>query len=291
MGGCDLRPRSGRVFGENRARVRRPNCSDCRSRAGSGGVHQARTCLDERGLSGRLGPMDLVGLTGLALYVVLFVIIFMESGILIGFWLPGDTILFAAGLLAADPDTGVSVAVVAAGVTLAAVAGAFVGYATGARLGRSYLERRYGGLLGRADAFYRRYGTATLIAARFVPWLRTFAPVMAGAVAMPKPAFARAVAAGAVVWGTGLVLLGYAAAEIPGLEEYAPWVAGAVVAGAVASGVAVEWFRRRAVSRGQTTTEVEAELSGGAEQSGGNAVAERAGLDNVGSRSVATDAE
>ena len=163
--------------------------------------------------------MDLAGLTGLALYVVLFVVVFVESGILIGFWLPGDTILFAAGLLAADPDNRVSVAVLAAGVTFAAVAGAFVGYATGARLGRSYLERRYGGLLGRAETFYRRYGTATLVAARFVPWLRTFAPVMAGAVAMPKLAFARAVAAGALVWGTGLVLLGYGAAEIPGLRS------------------------------------------------------------------------
>nr|MDT0664235.1 DedA family protein [Micromonospora sp. DSM 115978] len=179
--------------------------------------------------------MDLVGLTGLALYVVLFVVVFVESGILIGFWLPGDTILFAAGLLAANPDTGVSVAVLAAGVTVAAVLGAFVGYATGAKLGRSYLERRYGKLLGRAEAFYQRYGTLTLIAARFVPWLRTFAPVMAGAVAMPKPVFVRAVVAGAVVWGTGLVLLGYVAAEIPGLEQYAVWVAVAVVVGAVGS--------------------------------------------------------
>jgi membrane-associated protein len=193
--------------------------------------------------------VDLVGLTGLTLYVVLFVVIFAESGILVGFWLPGDTILFAAGLLAADPNTGVSVVVVAVGVTAAATAGAFVGYLTGARMGRSYLERRYGTLLARAEVFYERFGTMTLIAARFVPWLRTFAPVLAGAVAMPKRAFARAVAVGAVVWGTGLVLLGYAAADIPGLEDHAVWVAVAIVAGAVVSGLAAEWLRRRAASR------------------------------------------
>lgn len=193
--------------------------------------------------------MDLVGLTGVALYVVLFVVVFVESGILIGFWLPGDTILFAAGLLAADPGTGVSVAVVAVGVTVAAIAGAFVGYFTGSRLGRSYLERRYGRLLDRADDFYRRFGTATLIAARFVPWLRTFAPVVAGAVAMPKWVFARAVVVGAALWGAGLVLLGYAAAGVPGLEDYAVWVAVAVVVGAVVSGLGIEWLRRRALAR------------------------------------------
>jgi membrane-associated protein len=189
--------------------------------------------------------VDLDGLTGAAFYAAIFVVVFIESGILVGFWLPGDTVLFAAGLLAADAAVGVSVWVIAAGVSVAAVAGAMVGYATGRRFGRPYLERRYGSALSRAEAFYARFGSLTLVAARFVPLARTLAPVLAGAVAMPGVRFLPAVISGAFVWGSGLVLLGYASASVPGIERAAPWVAAAIVLMSVSGGILGEALRRR----------------------------------------------
>ncbi len=204
------------------------------------------SCCSTRRPHRQTGRVDLGGLSGTALYVAIFFIIFVESGILVGFWLPGDTVLFAAGLLAADTAVGVSVWVLAAGVTLAAVAGALVGYATGRRFGRPYLERRYGTVFSRVEAFYTRFGAVTLVAARFVPWARTLAPVLAGAVAMPRGSFLWAVVAGALVWGSGLVLLGYASASVPGIEDAAPWVAATIVVASVAAGVFGDAVRRRA---------------------------------------------
>ncbi|MEX5707299.1 VTT domain-containing protein [Parafrankia sp. FMc6] len=189
--------------------------------------------------------MDIESLSGMTLYVILFAVIFAESGILVGFWLPGDTILFAAGLVAADPAADVSIVVVAVGVAVVASAGAVVGYVTGSHLGRPYLERRHARALGRTEEFYRRFGAVTLIAARFVPWARTFAPVLAGAVAMPRHRFGVAVVIGAVVWGTGLTLLGYEAASIPGLRDAALWIALVVIVVSVLAGAVGELLRRR----------------------------------------------
>ncbi|WP_462186400.1 MULTISPECIES: DedA family protein [unclassified Frankia] len=191
------------------------------------------------------GRVDVGSLSGMTLYVVLFAVIFVESGILIGFWLPGDTILFAAGLMAADAASNVSVAVLSIGVAAAATVGAVAGYYTGHRLGRPYLERRYGTVLARTEEFYRRFGPLTLVAARFVPWARTFAPVLAGAVAMSWSRFLIAVMLGSLVWGTGLILLGYTAAAIPGLRDAAVWIALVVIAISVIAGIAGELLRRR----------------------------------------------
>ncbi|MCM3883939.1 DedA family protein [Frankia sp. R82] len=193
--------------------------------------------------------MDVGHLSGTSLYVVVFVMIFIESGVLIGFWLPGDTILFAAGLVAADGTADVSIYALSGGVAVAASAGAAAGYYTGARLGRPYLERRHGTALARTDEFYRRFGAVTLIVARFVPWARTFAPVLAGAVGMPRHRFLAAAVAGALVWGSGLILVGYLAADIPGLRDAVGWLAGVVVGVSVLAGLGGEWLRRRAVRR------------------------------------------
>ncbi|WP_261574652.1 DedA family protein [Frankia gtarii] len=189
--------------------------------------------------------MDVGSLSGTTLYIVLFAMIFTESGILIGFWLPGDTILFAAGLVAADAGADVSIYVLSVGVAVAASAGAAAGYYTGHRLGRPFLERRYASALARTEEFYRRFGAVTLVAARFVPWARTFAPVLAGAVAMPWHRFLVAVVSGAAVWGTGLILLGYAASAIPGLRDATGWLALVVVVASVLAGVGGELLRRR----------------------------------------------
>lgn len=188
-------------------------------------------------------------LSGTTLYAVLFAVIFIESGVLVGFWLPGDTILFAAGLVAADGDADVSIYVLSVGVAAAASAGAIAGYYTGARLGRPFLERRHATALARTEEFYGRFGSVTLVAARFVPWARTFAPVLAGAVAMPWYRFLVAVVSGALVWGTGLLLLGYLASAVPGLRDAAGWLAGVVVVVSVVAGAGGELLRRRTARR------------------------------------------
>jgi len=195
--------------------------------------------------------MDVDHLSGLTLYLTVFAIVFLESGVPIGFWLPGDAMLFATGLMAANPAHRISLPVLAAGVTAAAVAGVCLGYVTGRRLGRPWLERRHKKVLDRTEAFYARFGPITLITARFVPWARTFAPILAGAVRMPPARFLTAAAVGAVIWGAGIPSLGYAASSVPVLKDATGWIAVVVVALSVSGGVLGELARRRAARRGR----------------------------------------
>ncbi len=168
---------------------------------------------------------DLETLSALALYGFVGALVFVESGLLIGFFLPGDTVLFAAGLYAADPRSGASVAVLATVVLVAAVTGDAVGYWFGRRTGPALL-RREGRVLNRANLdkaqrFYDRYGVLAIVAARWIPWVRVFAPVLAGVAGMPYGRFLVANVVGAVTWGVGLVVLGYYAASVPGLRSSA----------------------------------------------------------------------
>lgn len=192
---------------------------------------------------------DLDGLTAGAIYALVCALVFVESGLVVGFFLPGDTVLFTAGLLAADSSRGLSVPVLASGVALCAVAGDVVGYESGRRLGRPWLQRR-GGRLGhsveRAEAFYQRWGWAAVVIARFIPWLRTFTPILAGCARMAYPGFLVANLAGALVWGSGLVLLGFAAHGTPWLRHAAYVVAALAVAGSVLATVLVHRRTRSA---------------------------------------------
>ena len=185
---------------------------------------------------------DLGGLTAGVVYLVVFGLVFVESGLVVGFLLPGDTVLFTAGLLAAEPSNDLSVPVLAVGVAVAAVLGDAVGYASGQRLGRKWLERR-GGRLGhsveRAETLYQRWGWSAVVVARFIPWLRTFTPILAGVARMPYPGFLSANLVGAVVWGSGLVLLGFVAHGTPWLRHAAYIVAGVAIAASVVGTVLV----------------------------------------------------
>ena len=179
---------------------------------------------------------DLAGLTATLVYLVVFGFVFVESGLLIGFLLPGDSLLFAAGLVSATEGSGVSLTALIVGVLVAAVAGDSVGYAFGARLGRPWLERRAAGgrldagHLRRAETFYQRFGWFAVVAARWIPWVRTFTPVLAGAARMPYRRFLPANIAGAVIWGPGLLVIGHLAATEPTLRHTSYVVAGAFVA-------------------------------------------------------------
>jgi membrane-associated protein len=196
--------------------------------------------------------LDLGGFATGVVYLVVIGFVFVESGILLGFFLPGDSILFAAGLLAARPDSDVSVHVLVVGVTAAAVLGDAVGYLTGRRLGRPWLERRprMRGHVARAEAFYDRHGALAVVAARWFPWIRTATPVVAGIARMPYRRFLVANVVGALSWGAGLVLLGYFAYEVPWLRRAAIGVAAASILAAIVVGVVRRMRRRRAGRRG-----------------------------------------
>jgi membrane-associated protein len=199
-----------------------------------------------------LANPDLTSLTAVTVYAVVWGFLFAECGLLVGFLLPGDTILFGAGLLAGAPSGQVNLGVLVAGSFVAAVAGNEVGYLTGRRYSRSWLERRETGRardhLLRAEGFYDRFGWVSVVAARWIPWVRTFTPVIAGTAAMRRASFTSANVVGALGWAVALPVLGYFAYQLPALRTIAIVIPGVAV---VASflGVAVvlvrEVVRRR----------------------------------------------
>jgi membrane-associated protein len=158
-----------------------------------------------------------------ALLVVCF-IIFAETGLLIGFLLPGDTLLIIAGLLTHTNDIfGVNIWLVSLFIALAAFLGGEVGYYIGHKGGPAVFERKESGLFSRknverTNAFFERYGGLTVILARFVPIVRTFAPVAAGVGHMPWRRYTLYNFIGAMLWGFGLTMVGY-------LIAFIPWVA------------------------------------------------------------------
>jgi membrane-associated protein len=145
-------------------------------------------------------------------YVGIFAIIFAESGLLIGFFLPGDSLLFTAGFLA---YTGVfSLPVLLIGCAICAIAGDSVGYWFGRRVGRRLFQREDSRFfhkknLLRAQAFYEQHGTKTIVLARFMPIVRTFAPIVAGVGDMHYRTFVTFNIVGGLLWSLGVTTAGY----------------------------------------------------------------------------------
>jgi membrane-associated protein len=193
---------------------------------------------------------DLSTLAAASVYLIVFSFVFIESGLLVGFFLPGDTILFGAGLAAAAPGSGVHVGVLVAGALIAAISGDAVGYWTGRRLGRPWLLHRAGkrginaAAVARAERFYADYGWFAVVAARWIPWVRTFTPIVAGVGQMPYPRFLSANVVGALAWAAGLIMLGYFAYQLPALRYTAYAVGGFFVLASLIGGV-VAMLRRR----------------------------------------------
>jgi membrane-associated protein len=156
-----------------------------------------------------------VGLVGLA------AIIFAESGLFFGFFLPGDSLLITAGVLAAARPETFPIALVIAVAFFAAVTGDAVGYTFGRRVGGRLYERpdsrffRQSHLLA-AEQFYERHGGKTIVVARFMPFVRTFAPIVAGTAQMQYRRFAVYNLSGAFLWVVSLTLAGYVLGEILG---------------------------------------------------------------------------
>lgn len=155
-------------------------------------------------------------------YLVIGVIIFIETGLLIGFFLPGDSLLFSAGLVAAARDD-LNIVILISVIFLAAFIGDQVGYVIGRKLGRPYLERRNTPrmmrMLARSEKFYARYGWWSVVIARYIPWVRTFVPPIAGTVKMNYYKFLSANALGALLWGVGITLAGYYSGSIPWVRD------------------------------------------------------------------------
>jgi membrane-associated protein len=155
-------------------------------------------------------------------YVVIAGIIFVETGLLIGFFLPGDSLLFSAGLVAAARDD-INIAFLVFAIFLAAFIGDQVGYVIGRKVGRPYLEKhkskRMMRMLERSERFYERYGWWSVVIARYIPWVRTFVPPIAGTVKMNYYKFLSANALGALLWGVGITLAGYFSGSFPWVKD------------------------------------------------------------------------
>jgi membrane-associated protein len=181
-------------------------------------------------------------------YLILFLIIFCETGLVVTPILPGDSLLFAIGTFAARGALDVSLVLLL--LSLAAVAGDTVNYAIGYRVGPQifsregvrFLNREY---LDRTHRFYERYGAKTIVIARFVPVIRTFAPFVAGIGRMSYGRFVTYNVAGGVGWIACLVLGGYAFGNIPVVKENFTLAIFVIIALSIVPG-AVEFLRHRA---------------------------------------------
>lgn len=167
-------------------------------------------------------------------YLGIFMVIFAESGLFFGFFLPGDSLLFTAGFFAAQGIFGLSFWPLFIGCFAAAVAGDSVGYGFGRSVGAHLFKREESLLFPRshveqAQAFYERHGGKTIVLARFVPVVRTFAPIVAGIGTMSYRKFVSFNLAGGFIWTVSLIGLGYLLGSVPGMERYVHLVIGAIV--------------------------------------------------------------
>ncbi|MEU8899768.1 VTT domain-containing protein [Nocardia sp. NPDC048505] len=173
-------------------------------------------------LPGFLDPVNLLNSFGTWMLVGLLAVVFIESGLLFPL-LPGDSLLFTAGLIAASKSTEIApfapIGVLLVLIPIAAIAGDQVGYLIGAKGGTAlfknddarFFKKRY---IDESHAFFLKHGPITIVLARFVPIVRTFAPVVAGAAGMRYRVFITYNVIGGVLWGTGVTYLGYLLGQI-----------------------------------------------------------------------------
>ena len=186
--------------------------------------------LDPVTIIPQLGPWALLGIC---------FIVFAETGLLVGFLLPGDTLLFFTGLLTHAGVISTDIFWVCVTITAAAFIGGEVGYLIGHRLGPKVFERKESGLFSvknveRTNVFFERFGGRAVIIARFIAVVRTFAPVAAGVSHMNYRRYSLYNFIGAVVWASGLVLLGYLLGGVSWVAEYAEQYMDLVILAAVA---------------------------------------------------------
>ena len=166
-------------------------------------------------------------------YLGVWGIVFAESGLLIGFFLPGDSLLFTAGFLASQGFFNITI--LTAGIFVAAVLGDSAGYTFGHRFGKKLFSRQDSLLfhkdnLLRAQKFYKTHGKKTIILARFVPIIRTFAPIVAGMGDMEYKTFLAFNVIGGLLWALGVTFLGYIlGSNIPDIDHYLLPIIGLII--------------------------------------------------------------
>ncbi|MDH5278711.1 MAG: VTT domain-containing protein [Actinomycetota bacterium] len=181
-----------------------------------------------------LDPQSLLESFGPWALLAILAIVFAECGLLVGFFLPGDSLLFAAGILVASGFIDTPIWLVCLLITVAAVAGNLTGYWIGYKFGPAvfnreesrFFRREY---VERTKHFFDRYGARAIVLARFVPIVRTFITAMAGAARMRYRQFAIYTVVGGVLWGFGVTLLGYYLGNIAFIKNNIEYILIAVV--------------------------------------------------------------
>ena len=179
-------------------------------------------------------------------YIVVAAIVFIETGLLFGFFLPGDSVLFSAGLIAAKMQ-GVNIVLLVLLIVIAAFFGDQIGFVLGRVVGRPYLEKRNSPrvqrMIASSERFYSHTGWWAVVAARFFPWIRTFVPPIAGASKMNYYQFLSANVIGALLWGAGITLAGFYSATLPWVKTSSYAIATFFIAASIVSGL-VNYLRR-----------------------------------------------
>jgi membrane-associated protein len=196
------------------------------------------------------------GAMGPWLYVLLFLIVFCETGLVVTPFLPGDSLLFATGALAAISGSPINVVAIIAVLIVAAVLGDATNYAIGYRIGPKVFSRENSFFfnkkhLEKTQAFYEKHGGKTIILARFVPIIRTFAPFVAGIGKMQYRRFALFNVTGAIAWVVGFVALGYSFGNLPFVKKQFQYVILGIIVLSVLP-MAVEIVRDRMKKRPAT---------------------------------------
>jgi membrane-associated protein len=189
---------------------------------------------------------QLSSLAPFILYLLTGLIVFVETGLLFGFFLPGDSILFSVGLVAAAHGN-INIALLVTIIVVAAFFGDQIGFVIGRVIGRPYLEKRESPRIQRmivsAERFYEQTGWWAVVAARFFPWVRTFVPPIAGASKMNYYKFLSANLLGAVLWGAGITLAGFYAHSLPWVKTSSYAIAAFFIVASVVSAT-VNYLRR-----------------------------------------------
>ncbi|MGH8970373.1 MAG: DedA family protein [Actinomycetes bacterium] len=180
-------------------------------------------------------------------------IVFAESGLLIGFFLPGDSLLFTAGLLAAQGIIDMPLGLLCLVISVSAVVGDQVGYVIGKRSGPAVFKRPDSRFfrqeyVDKAYAYFDRYGARTIVLARFVPIVRTFAPVVAGVGRMRYRTFVTYNVVGGILWGTGVTVLGYQLGEFDFVADHIELILIGIVLVSVVP-IGIELLRHRSRPR------------------------------------------
>ncbi|GGU21171.1 DedA family protein [Streptomyces violascens] len=197
-----------------------------------------------------LDPDYLLGTFGLA---GLLIIVFAESGLLVGFFLPGDSLLFTTGLLVTTGKLDTPLWLVCVLVVLAAVLGDQVGYLFGKKVGPSLFSRPDSKLfkqenVEKAHEFFEKYGPKSLVLARFVPIVRTFTPIVAGVSGMNYRPFVTFNVIGGTLWGAGVTLLGAALGNVDFVHKNIELILVAIVLVSVVP-IAIEFLRARSKAK------------------------------------------